>query len=71
MNEEFRWLGVEGIGELLRKYSEERLRGVVRWLDEDGTADAKVKAKVRLALDAELNRRAAEYYEEKNRGEWI
>lgn len=68
MNEEFNWLTASDLGNLFRKYSEDRLREVVEWLNG---ATPEQCAKVKPILDKELNRRAAEAYEQMNGGEWI
>lgn len=53
---------------LFRKYDEDRLREIIWWLDEQ---TPEVVARVKPALDRELNRRAAVAYESMNNGEWI
>ena len=68
MNEEFNWLTASDLGNLFRKYSEDRLREVVEWLNG---ATLEQYAKVKPILDKEMNRRAAEAYERMNGGEWI
>ena len=68
MFEELMWITEESLGMLFRRYSEDKIREVLNWLDEQ---QQNVKAKVKPVLERELNRRAAEYYESKNHGDWI
>lgn len=53
---------------LFRKYDEDQLRCVIRWID---TQEPDIVARVKPVLDMEINRRAAEAYESMNGGEWI
>ena len=53
---------------LFRKYDEDRLREIIWWLDRQ---KPEIVARVKPVLDRELNRRASEYYESRNKGEWI
>ena len=68
MCEELTWLSGNDIKNLFRRYSDEKLREVVNWIDAQSHD---IKEKVKPILESELNRRAAEYYESKNHGEWI
>ena len=68
MCEELYWMQPNGIQLLFSRYSEDRLRDVCDWIDYQSHD---VKAKVKPILENELNRRAAEYYESINKGEWI
>ena len=68
MNEELTWLDSRSMETLFRKYDEDRLREIIWWLDEQ---TPEVVARVKPALDRELNRRAAVAYESMNNGEWI
>lgn len=54
--------------ELFKNYSEDELRDVINWLDDQ---PQDVKAKVKPILERELNKRAAQAYESMNNGEWI
>ena len=68
MFEELTWLFEDEITNLFHRYSEDKLREVINWVDDQQPS---IKAKVKPILESELNRRAAEYYESKNHGEWI
>lgn len=69
MNEEFAWLGEKALEDLFQKYSEDQLRAVIQWLDNDPPMHIRIK--VKTVLDRELNRRATIAYEQQAGGEWI
>lgn len=68
MFEELSWMQPKGIRLLFTRYSEDRLRDVCDWIDDQ---PQEIRLKVYPILVNELNRRAAEYYESKNHGEWL
>ena len=65
---ELGWLNEQGIGNLFRRFTEDKLREVIKWLD---VQEKDVYQKIHPILKRELDRRAAEAYEAMNGGEWI